>query len=102
MEIRANELASRSPKLSLREQLLGEIKNFKTKEDNERTEIERESTDLDDPEPSSESDAVAAARLRAKEYRDREFGKPKGGKSGKSRKRLLIKKRLTKRKKNLN
>ena len=102
MEIRANELASRSPKLSLREQLLGEIQNFKTKEDSERKEIERESTDLDDPEPSSESDAVAAARLRAKEYRDREFGKPKGGKSGKSRKRLLIKKRLTKRKKNLN
>ena len=102
MEIRANELASRSPKLSLREQLLGEIQNFKTKEDSEGTEIDRESTNLDDPEPSSESDAVAAARLRAKEYRDREFGKPKGGKSGKSRKRLLIKKRLTKRKKNLN
>ena len=102
MEIRANELASRSPKLSLREQLLGEIQNFKTKEDSEGTEMDRESTNLDDPEPSSESDAVAAARLRAKEYRDREFGKPKGGKSGKSRKRLLIKKRLTKRKKNLN
>ena len=86
------------------EQLIKRFEEMKKKSNRDRRplNISTDSAAVDIDNPDADLSPRSASRQRAKEWRDKmkeQYSKetPKGGKSGKSRKRLLRKKRLTKR-----